>query len=60
MKAEVLMKTSSTGRFYQRYFSVTQRLSGSWLARLSSRAPQHMLNEVMQWEVTFPVTFKRR
>ncbi|EOC1325988.1 glucose uptake inhibitor SgrT [Cronobacter dublinensis] len=54
------MKTSSTGRFYQRYFSVTQRLSGSWLARLSSRAPQHMLNEVMQWEVTFPVTFKRR
>ncbi len=46
------MKTSSTGRFYQRYFSVTQRLSGSWLARLSAAQRVGMLNELMQWEVT--------
>ncbi|CCJ78595.1 glucose uptake inhibitor SgrT [Cronobacter muytjensii] len=54
------MKTSATGRFYQRYFSATKRLSGSWLARLSCQTPQRMLNDVMQWETTFPVTFKRR
>ncbi|CCJ73705.1 hypothetical protein BN137_3084 [Cronobacter condimenti 1330] len=54
------MKTSSTGRFYLRYFSAIPRLSCSWLARLSSQTPQRMLDDVMQWEATFPVTFKRR
>ncbi|EGT5183387.1 glucose uptake inhibitor SgrT [Cronobacter sakazakii] len=54
------MKTSSTCRFYQQYFSATQRLSGSWLARLNGKTPQRMLDEIMQWDVTFPVTFRRR
>ncbi|EOL9130299.1 glucose uptake inhibitor SgrT [Cronobacter malonaticus] len=54
------MKTSLTCRFYQQYFSATQRLYGSWLARLNGKTPQRMLDEIMQWDVTFPVTFKRR
>ncbi|EKM0531992.1 glucose uptake inhibitor SgrT [Cronobacter turicensis] len=54
------MKTSSTSRFYQQYFSATQRLSRSWLARLNGKTPQRMLDEIMQWDVTLPMTFKRR
>ncbi|ELY4609341.1 glucose uptake inhibitor SgrT [Cronobacter turicensis] len=54
------METSSTSRFYQQYFSATQRLSRLWLARLNGKTPQRMLDEIMQWDVTLPMTFKRR
>ena len=53
------MKRSSAYTFWQRYFFATQANSAFWLARLSAAQKLQMLDSVMQWEVTTPVSFKR-
>lgn len=46
------MNRSSAKVFWQRYFSATQHVSPSWLARLSAIQRVRMLEDLMQWEVT--------
>lgn len=53
------MKRSSVGQFWQHYFFATQGIRANWLARLSAAQRMQMLDAVMQWEVTTPVSFKR-
>lgn len=53
------MKRSSVSRFWQHYFFATQGVRAFWLARLSAAQRMQMLDAVMQWEVTTPVSFKR-
>ncbi|MCL6743978.1 MULTISPECIES: glucose uptake inhibitor SgrT [Kosakonia] len=48
------MLGSSIRRFYLDYFHATQ--DAGWLARLSARQRLKMLEELMQWEVTTPVS----
>ncbi|GGD27809.1 glucose uptake inhibitor SgrT [Franconibacter pulveris 1160] len=53
------MKRSSAYTFWQHYFFATQDAGASWLARLSASQRLQMLDSVMQWEVTTPVSLKR-
>ncbi|MDY0971531.1 glucose uptake inhibitor SgrT [Siccibacter turicensis] len=46
------MNGSSAKSFWQAYFTATQHVLPSWLARLSAAQRVGMLNELMQWEVT--------
>lgn len=48
------MQRSSLRRFYLDYFRATQ--DAGWLARLSARQRLKMLEELMQWEVTMPIS----
>ncbi|AUV02625.1 TPA: glucose uptake inhibitor SgrT [Kluyvera intermedia] len=48
------MKRSSTRQFYLAYFRATQ--DASRLFRLSTNQRLKMLEELMQWEVTIPVS----
>lgn len=48
------MKKPSVRQFYQQYFLATQ--GASWLARLVAGTRLKTLEELMQWEVTNPVS----
>jgi|GEM_PF-40909 len=48
------MQRSFTRQFYLRYFIATQGVS--WLARQSARQRLKLLEELMQWDVTNPVS----
>ena len=48
------MKKPTVRQFYQHYFLATQ--GASWLARLVAGTRLKMLDELMQWEVTNPVS----
>lgn len=48
------MKRSSARQFYQQYFSATKGVS--WLARQSAEQRLKMLEDLMQWEVTKPIS----
>lgn len=52
------MKRSPVVKFYQQYFAATQRVSTGWLARLTVAQRLGMLEDLMQWEITSPVTGK--
>lgn len=48
------MKSSSTRQFYLAYFRATQ--NASRLFGLSANQRLKMLEELMQWEVTIPIS----
>ncbi len=48
------MQRSSIRRFYLAYFRATQDVC--WLARQSAEQRLKMLEELMQWEVTTPIS----
>jgi len=48
------MKRSFTRQFYLAYFRATQ--GASWLKRPNTTQRLKMLEELMQWEVTSPVS----
>ena len=48
------MKRASTQQFYLAYFRATQ--NASRLFRLNTNQRLKMLEELMQWEVTIPVS----
>ncbi|MGY5958485.1 glucose uptake inhibitor SgrT [Kosakonia sp. BK9b] len=51
------MKRASLRRFYLDYFRATQ--DACWLARQSAGQRLKILEELMQWEVTPPVSSHR-
>ncbi|HEY1843232.1 MAG TPA: glucose uptake inhibitor SgrT [Buttiauxella sp.] len=58
------MKRSSPVEFYRNYFAATQSVTATcagagWLARLTAGQRLRMLEDLMQWEVTVPMTGKR-
>ncbi|TNV20950.1 glucose uptake inhibitor SgrT [Buttiauxella sp. B2] len=52
------MKRSPVVKFYQQYFAATQSVSAGWLARLTAAQRLRVLEDLMQWEITSPVTGK--
>ena len=53
------MKRSSAVAFYRNYFAATQRVGTGWLARLTAGQRLRMLEDLMQWEITTPMSVKR-
>lgn len=51
------MKRSTARQFYLQYFIATQGVN--WLARQSARQRVKMLEDLMQWELTAPVSQTR-
>ncbi|MGS2874566.1 glucose uptake inhibitor SgrT [Enterobacter huaxiensis] len=48
------MKRSTARQFYQQYFSATKGVS--WLARRCAEQRLKTLEELMQWDVTKPIS----
>lgn len=54
------MKRLSSIEFYRNYFAATQPVETGWLARLTAGQCLRMLEDLMQWEVTTPMTVSGR
>lgn len=52
------MNRSSAVEFYRNYFAATKFVESGWLARLTEGQRLRMLEDLMQWEVTTPLTGK--
>ncbi len=50
------MNTLSSREYWLRYFKATKNLARGWLARLTPQDRMKLLDDIMQWEVTYPVT----